>query len=59
MTVREAAAYLRVNVRTVLRLIERGELRAAKVGSRWRVARESVVGLVQGNEPGKDKEGSE
>ncbi len=37
MTVKQVAEHLNVNPRTVLRLIERGDLRASKVSSRWRV----------------------
>jgi len=42
MTVREVAEYLSVHPRTVLRLIERGELKASKIASRWRVSMEDV-----------------
>lgn len=37
MTVKQVAEHLNVNPRTVLRLIERGDLKAIKVSSRWRV----------------------
>ena len=42
----EAAAMLRVSVRTVDRLIESGELPAAKVGRSVRVARADVQALL-------------
>jgi excisionase family DNA binding protein len=37
MTVAEAAAFLRVGERTVLNEIDRGNLRAGKVGRQWRI----------------------
>jgi excisionase family DNA binding protein len=46
MTIREAAAFHSVGIKTIRRLIQRGELRAYRVGSRLiRLDRESVVNL--------------
>ena len=39
LTVDEAAAFLRVHPRTVLRLLARGELPGVKVGRQWRLWR--------------------
>lgn len=39
MTLQEAARYLKVNPRTVFRMIHRGELPAIKVGRLWRIKR--------------------
>lgn len=36
MTVRQLAAYLNVNERTVLKLVSRGELPGVKIGDQWR-----------------------
>lgn len=42
LTAKEVADHLRLNVRTVLKLIERGELRAVKVAGRWRISIEAL-----------------
>ncbi len=39
MTTEEVIAYLRVNPRTVYRLIQAGDLPAVRVGRQWRVRR--------------------
>ena len=46
LTIDEAAEYLRVHPTTIVRMIERGELRGSKVGTRWRVRRSSLDALV-------------
>lgn len=38
LTTRQAAALLNVNPKTVLRLIQRGQLPARKVGRVWRIS---------------------
>ena len=38
LTVAEVAEVLRVSGMTVYRLIEKGELRALRIGARWRVS---------------------
>jgi len=38
----EAAAVLRCSIRTVWRMIERGELRTVKVGQQWRIPVEEL-----------------
>ena len=42
LTVEEVAAYLRVSEATVRKLIESGELKATRVGRRYRISRESL-----------------
>lgn len=46
MNIHEVARYLGVSVRTVYRLVQRGELRGAKEGSVWRFRREEVEAYV-------------
>jgi excisionase family DNA binding protein len=46
-TVKEVAALLRVNERTVLNLIDRGELKANRVGSLWRISQEALDEYLQ------------
>ncbi len=38
LTIREVAEYLRVDPKTVRRLIEDGELAAHKIGRQWRIS---------------------
>ncbi len=40
LTIREAAAYLRLNHMTVYRLAQRGKIPASKVGGNWRISRD-------------------
>jgi excisionase family DNA binding protein len=42
LTTAEAAAELGVSEDTVLRLVQRGELRAYKVGRAWKIRREDL-----------------
>ena len=42
MTVKEVARYLHVVQLTVYRMIDRGDLPAIKVGSRWRIRRQDL-----------------
>jgi excisionase family DNA binding protein len=37
MTVRETAAFLRVDAQTVRRMIKRGDLPGVRVGGQWRI----------------------
>lgn len=41
-TVQEVAQLLRVNERTILNLIERGEIKAVQVGNRYRISQEAL-----------------
>lgn len=49
LTLEEAADYLRVHIRTIHRLLARGELHAKKVGRAWRFHREDLEAYVRGN----------
>src|SRR5512137_2663011 len=42
LTVKDAAEYLNVSEKTVLRLIRRGELPASKVGGQWRLEQDAI-----------------
>jgi excisionase family DNA binding protein len=46
LTIAETARRLNVHRQTVISLIERGELRAVKVGQQWRVSAASVDELL-------------
>ncbi len=43
MSVAEAADFLRVGARTVLNEIDRGNLRAGKVGRQWRIKESDLL----------------
>ena len=43
----EAAALLRVSVKTLLRLARQGDLRGRKVGREWRFCRSDIVAFVR------------
>lgn len=49
MTVEEVAKKLRVDPRTVYRMIEQGMLQAIRVGRLWRIPKESLDRLLRGN----------
>lgn len=53
MTVKEVADYLRVNQRTVYRLVVEGKLPGFKVGATWRFKRNDIDGWItsQSNQP--------
>ena len=42
MTINEVASYLRVNKKTVYRLLDRGDIPARKVGHQWRFDKASI-----------------
>jgi excisionase family DNA binding protein len=44
----EAAALLRVSIKTLLRLARDGALVGRKVGREWRFCRSDVVGFIRG-----------
>ncbi len=46
----EVAEYLSVNVQTVRRWIQAGELRAYRIGRFWRVSREQVEEFLKAHE---------
>ncbi len=47
LTVDEVAAIFNVSPRTVLRLIEAGEIQALRVGRQWRFRKEWVRGWIE------------
>jgi excisionase family DNA binding protein len=47
MTTEEVIGYLRVNARTVYRLIQTGDLPAVRVGRQWRVRRGDLDGWLE------------
>ena len=51
MTTEEVIAYLRVNARTVYRLIQAGELPAVRVGRQWRIRRCDLDGWLDRGRP--------
>ncbi len=46
MTTEDVLSYLRINARTVYRLIREGDLRAVRVGRQWRVRRQDLERFV-------------
>jgi excisionase family DNA binding protein len=51
MTTEEVIAYLRVNARTVYRLIQAGDLPAVRVGRQWRVRRADLDDWLERGRP--------
>lgn len=49
LTADEVAKMFRVNLRTVHKLIKDGELKAFKVGGRWRIPVEEVEAMIERN----------
>jgi len=47
LTVKEAAAYLRLSEMTILRLAAQGLIPGAKIGRQWRFTREAILSLVR------------
>lgn len=47
MTLKEAAAYLKMNSDTVRNLIKAGRLPAAKVANKWRIKREDINAMFK------------
>lgn len=48
LTAEEVADYLKINIRTVYKLLETGELRGRKIGRIWRISESAVNDFVQG-----------
>ena len=48
LTVTQAAAFLNVERRTVLKLLNTGQLRGAKIGSDWRIRKTELDRLLDG-----------
>lgn len=53
MTVRQVAAYLNVNEKTVYRLAQRRELPGFKVGGAWRFQRPDIERWIQVRKRGR------
>ncbi|MHB9133657.1 MAG: helix-turn-helix domain-containing protein [Armatimonadota bacterium] len=52
MTITEAAAFLRLNPRTLYGLAQRGEIPAQKLGNRWRFSKSAILEWMKaGNAP--------
>ena len=47
LTVKEAAAYLRLSEMTILRLANQGFITGAKIGRQWRFTREAILSLLK------------
>ena len=56
LTVEELAKKLKVNPRTIQRLIERKELPAIRIGKQWRFRRETVTEWLESNTVNKADE---
>ena len=54
LTVREVAAYLRVNRVTVWRWCQQGVIPATRVGRTWRIHRDDVLNLFNLSSSGSD-----
>lgn len=50
LTAEEVAAHLQLNIRTIYRLLESGELKGRKIGRVWRIAESAVSEFMAGNE---------
>lgn len=56
MTIREVAEYLKVNERTIYRLLSAKKLPAFKVGGSWRFRRADIDGWIASQSEGGDGE---
>ena len=48
LTVKDAAEYLQVTERTILSLLAKGALPAAKIGRQWRISRKGLDEYISG-----------
>lgn len=48
LTAEEVADYLKINIRTVYKLLETGEIRGVKIGRIWRIPEAAVIDFLQG-----------
>jgi len=55
LTLDDVLAYLRVNARTVYRLIRTGDLPAVRIGHQWRVRRSDLDAWLNAQRVGADK----
>lgn len=56
LTLKELADYLRVNERTILRMINEGKLQGSKIGGQWRFNSSQIDSLFFPNEVGMNEE---
>jgi excisionase family DNA binding protein len=54
LTLRELADYLRVNERTILRMLKTGQVQGAKIGGQWRFNSSQIDGLFFPEETGAE-----
>ncbi len=47
MTLRECMSILKVGKNTMLRLLHTGEIEGFKIGTRWKIPRESVIDFIR------------
>lgn len=59
LTLRELADYLRVNERTILRMLKTGQVQGAKIGGQWRFNSSQIDGLFFPGEGEIEVEGEE
>ena len=52
MTVKDVAAYLNVDEKTIYRLVQRGVLPGFKVAGAWRFQRADIQRWIEGQKPG-------
>lgn len=55
-TPEEAAAYLKVHPNTVYRLLQSGQIPAARMGRGWRISGEAVEAYLRGHGPGRARD---
>jgi excisionase family DNA binding protein len=55
MTTDDVLGYLRINARTVYRLIKNGEIPAVRIGRQWRVRRCDLDSWLDSQRPGAGK----
>ena len=58
-TIEEVARILRVSGRTVYRLVERGEIRALRVGDLYRISQEALDAFIRGEQTGTSEQPEE
>jgi excisionase family DNA binding protein len=51
LTLAQAASYLQVSERTILRMLKAGEMPGRQVGSQWRFDREQLRAWIRGHDP--------
>ena len=57
ITSSEVAAFLRVNVRTIYRLAEKGAIPGNKIGRNWRFIKKDILNLVANGKRKRPEDG--